>query len=54
MSATLSEIRTARFAYRKRVNVVATALALDPMGNSPPGTGWLVHRNPDANDSAAQ
>lgn len=38
MSATLSEIRTARFAYRKRVNVVATALALAAMAF---GLFWL-------------
>ena len=39
MSATLSEIRTARFAYRKRVNVVATALALAAMAF---GLFWLT------------
>ncbi len=38
MSATLSEISTARFAYRKRVNVVATALALAAMAF---GLFWL-------------
>ncbi len=38
MSATLSEIRTARFAYRKRVNVVATGLALAAMAF---GLFWL-------------
>lgn len=38
MNATLSEIRTARFAYRKRVNVVATALALAAMAF---GLFWL-------------
>ncbi len=38
MSATLAEIRTARVAYRKRVNVVATALALAAMAF---GLFWL-------------
>lgn len=38
MSATLTQIRTARFAQRKRVNVIATALALAAMAF---GLFWL-------------
>ncbi len=38
MSATLSQIRTARFAHRKRVNIFATALALAAMAF---GLFWL-------------
>ncbi len=38
MSATLSEVRTARFAHRKRVNMVATVLALGAMAF---GLFWL-------------
>ncbi|CAM8663069.1 PstA ABC-type phosphate transport system, permease component [Comamonadaceae bacterium] len=38
MSATLSQIRTARFAQRKRVNIFATALALAAMAF---GLFWL-------------
>ncbi len=38
MSATLSQVRAARFAQRKRVNVIATGLALAAMAF---GLFWL-------------
>ena len=38
MSATLAQVRAARFAQRKRVNYIATALALGAMAF---GLFWL-------------